>query len=56
MAVAKLYPDPAKGGRGKTVTKNVGVSGQYVGEARIVLRWLPELADLVRHGGQPSLP
>jgi hypothetical protein len=53
MAVAKLYPDPEKGGRGKTVTKNVGVSSQYITEARTVLRWLPEIADGVMAGTKP---
>ena len=53
MAVAKLYPEsPEKGGRGKTATLNVGVSGQYVLQARTVLGWLPEVADLLLAGSK----
>ena len=45
MAVAKIYPKPEKGGRGK---KGAG-SGRFsdhrrIGEAREVLRYSPELA------------
>ena len=39
MAVAKIYPEPEKGGRGKKALKNseFGVSRQYIGFARTVL-------------------
>ena len=54
MAVAKLYPEPAKGGRGNTnPIKDIGFSRQYVDHARTVLRWLPELADHVLAGTKP---
>jgi hypothetical protein len=55
MAVAKLYPEPEKGGRGK---KNSGknpefVDAGYVSHARTVLRWLPEIAEAVMAGTKP---
>ena len=53
MAVAKLYPEPEKGGRGKTSVINTGVSNEYVKHARTVLRWLPEIADRVMAGTTP---
>jgi hypothetical protein len=54
MAVARLYPEPEKGGRGKTnPIKNSEFSRQYVGYARTVLRWVPELADRVLAGTTP---
>ena len=51
MAVAKLYPESRQGKRG-TSSKNdeVNVASSYVREARTVLRWLPEIADLVMAG------
>lgn len=54
MAVAKLYPEPAKGGRGNVnPIKNIEFSRQYVDHARTVLRCLPELADAVLAGTKP---
>jgi hypothetical protein len=54
MAVAKLYPEsPEKGGRGKTTVLNTVVSGNYVTHARTVLRWMPEIADMVMAGTKP---
>jgi hypothetical protein len=53
MAVAKLYPEPEKGGRGKKASVPEGFSQGKVSEARTVLRWLPELADLVMAGTKP---
>ncbi len=43
MAVAKIYPEPEKGGRGKKALKNseFGVSRQYIGFARTVLHHAP---------------
>jgi hypothetical protein len=52
MAVAMICPEPAKGGRGKTVTKIVSVSVEYLKQARTVLRVLPELAALVLKGDE----
>jgi ParB-like nuclease domain len=53
MAVAKLFPEPAtlkrKGSAGSI--KNIEfLSRQYIGQARTVLRVLPEAADLVLAG------
>ena len=47
MAVARMYPEPEKGGRGKKSFKNIGfpVSGQYISHARTVLQWTPEVAS-----------
>ena len=51
MAVAKIYPDSEQGKR-KTSLKNseVGVSRQYIGFARTVLEYAPDLADNVLSG------
>ncbi len=51
MAVAKIYPETEQGKR-KTSLKNseVGVSRQYIGFARTVLRYAPDLADNVLAG------
>lgn len=51
MAVAKLYPESRQGK--KTSVKNTDVSSEYVKHARTVLRWLPEIADLVMAGTKP---
>jgi vacuolar-type H+-ATPase subunit I/STV1 len=56
MAVAKLYPEPEKGGRGKknsSEKEGFSVSAGKVSEARAVLRWLPEIAELVMAGTKP---
>ncbi len=50
MAVAKIYPDPEKGGRGKTVRLPDGLSKQRISEARTVLQYAPDLADNVLAG------
>ena len=57
MAVARLYPEPAKGGRGKTDAANTaarhgGFSNDRLNAARAVLRWAPELTDSVQAGAQ----
>lgn len=53
MAVAKLYPEAERLKRKGTI-KNIDlVSRQYVDHARTVLRWLPEIADLVMAGTKP---
>ena len=44
MAVAMMFPEASKGGRGKRVTKNVMVSTEYMKQARAVLR---DASDLV---------
>ncbi len=47
MAAAMIYP----GGSGKGANpKNLGLSGEYVRQARTVLSVLPELAVKVRDG------
>jgi hypothetical protein len=57
MAVAKLYPEPEKGGRGK---KNSSFSEEFsagkISEARTVLKWLPEIAEGVLRGAKPNGP
>ena len=50
MAVAKIYPKPEKGGRGKTVRLPDGLSKQRISEARTVLQYAPDLADNVLSG------
>ena len=46
MAVAKIYPEPEKGGRGKkgaACGEFSGVPTQRVSEARAVLQYAPDL-------------
>ena len=51
MAVAMLYPEPAKGGRGKrNPLFNGEFSRQLLGQARTVLKIVPEVAALVLAG------
>lgn len=52
VATAMLYPDPAtlkRIGSGSLETKDQ-ISGGYVSKARTILRWAPELADVVLAG------
>ena len=50
MALAMLYPEPEKGGRGHKgkATETSGFSQQRLREARAVLHHSPELARAVR--------
>ena len=54
MVVAKIYPEPAKGGRGKKSSSNLaetaGFSQRRLNEARFVLRYASELSDNVLAG------
>lgn len=50
MALALLYPEPEKGGRGKTVLKRDGFSKQRLSDARTVRAYSHELALRVRDG------
>ena len=57
MALAILYPEPAKGGRGRKLSQNqesLGIAKKTwensVSQARAVLRHTPELAEKVRDG------
>ena len=50
MGHALLFPEPEKGGRGKTVRKPDGFSKQRLGDARTVLAYSRELALNVRDG------
>ena len=55
MVVAKAYPEPASGGRGKNspVTGRFPMIGQQrLSEARTVVQWAPELVDAVIEGGR----
>jgi hypothetical protein len=45
MAVAKLYPDAEKRGRGNKSSLNDAFQGTYIKMARTVLKWLPEIAE-----------
>ena len=49
MGYALLFPDPAKGGRGKTVPSGDGFSRQSLSKACAVLAF-PEWADEVTEG------
>lgn len=56
MAVAKLTPDVQRGGartKGASSKNEFEVAAGYVSQARVVLRWLPEIADLVMAGTKP---
>ena len=50
MAVAKIYPEPEKGGRGKKASVSKEFSGARVSQARTVLKYTPELAGGVLIG------
>lgn len=50
MAVAKAFPDPAKGGRGKNLKVAEGFSQASLSNARTVLRLAPDLVDLILAG------
>ncbi len=52
MAVAKIYPEPEKGGRGKKSVKitEFGFDSSYLSHARTVLQYAPDLADNVLSG------
>ena len=50
MAVAKIYPEPEKGGRGKKRLGDLTVSAERISTARTVLRYAPDLADNVLIG------
>ena len=56
MAVAKIYPQAEKGGRGKKSITNIefGVSLQYVSFARTVLQHAPDLAAGVLAQSRPG--
>ena len=50
MVVAMIYPEPEKGGRGKTVSLGNSFDKVTLSKARTVLSVLPELAAQVRDG------
>jgi hypothetical protein len=55
MALASMYPEPEKGGRGKkgqlkTVTEKVTVSQNRITQARFILKHTPELGKAVLDG------
>jgi hypothetical protein len=47
MALAMLYPEPGKAGRGK---RSEGRAHNLISQARTVLRFAPELARALRDG------
>ena len=54
MAVAKIYPEPARGRGKKDPAKgSEAVSFTRIKEARAVLRFAPDLADNVLSGKTP---
>ncbi len=50
MAVAKIYPEPEKGGRGKKRLGDLTVSAERLSLARTVLQYAPDIADNVLSG------
>lgn len=52
MAVAKIYPEPEKGGRGKNAVVTTEFSASHLSHARTVLQWAPELVDAVLAGAE----
>jgi len=61
MAVAMVYPESGKGGRGKrsaseTAEKVGGFSRDLVSQARVVLRWTPKIAAKVLAGTKALAP
>ena len=50
MAVAMIYPDPEKGGRGKKRLGDLTVSAERLSTARTVLQYAPDLATNVLTG------
>jgi hypothetical protein len=50
MAVAMIYPEPEKGGRGKNAVLNTEFSTASLSHARTVLKFAPDLADSVLSG------
>ncbi|MDQ3959507.1 MAG: hypothetical protein M3255_04290 [Pseudomonadota bacterium] len=54
IVVARIYPEPEKGGRGKNSSVSKEFSGARLSLARFVLRYAPDLADSVL-AGSPSI-
>ena len=48
MAVAMIYPDPEKGGRGKKAPTSGEVPSQRIADARAVLAYSLELAEAAK--------
>jgi hypothetical protein len=53
MALAMVYPEPEKGGRGKNSNLKLGFSSQRLSLARTVLRYSVPLAQSVLNGTKP---
>lgn len=54
--VAKIYPEPEKGGRGKKkADNNYQVSRQYIDHARTISQYAPDLSKNVLNGSQPPV-
>ena len=54
MAVAMMFPEPEKGGRGKTNSLKIKeFNGGYVSQARAVISSAPELVESVLNGARP---
>ncbi len=54
MSVAKISPEPGKGGRGKKTSGNIAKTAGYshwrLQQARYILRYAPDLSDNVLTG------
>ncbi len=54
MAVAMMFPEAEKRGRGKTnAVLNTGFSSSYVAHARTIISSAPELVESVLNGARP---
>ena len=54
MALAMIYPNPEKGGKGHKAFGDRKVSAERISVARSVLRNAPKLADVARSGSARS--
>jgi hypothetical protein len=52
MAIAKIFPEPEAGGRGKNSKLHLGFSIMYLSQARTVVESAPDLADAVLSGAK----
>lgn len=52
MALARIYPEPEKGGRGKNSSISEGFHSGYLSMARTIIQFAPEKMDLVKSGAE----
>ncbi len=53
MAVATIYPEPEKGGRGKNSVLSTQFNKNQISRARTVIEWTPDVASEVLAGVKP---